>query len=320
MRQHCEPNSHDRRKNAIAIPAGPSAQADTQPAMGRGSAPFEAMSAYRQLAEPAEAGSRAADNVTALGEMTRGIAHDFRNVLSMLMSGLNIAEANTDDPAKLKLAFAAIHEGVARGLKMSNRLLAFARQQEPKPAINDINGLLTALKPFLGYGAGPGIRIVLELAPNLPKCLVAPSQLNATILNLVVNARDAMPDGGAIRISTRAVSRRTGDADRDYVRVRVRDKGAGMSRNVLAHIFDPFFTTKGDLGNGLGLPQVLASMRQVGGDVRVHSIIGKGTTVDLLFPIHQEPPAVAPDDWRQLDQWADEGGAIVAPPTRHAGS
>lgn len=266
--------------------------------------------------DSAEGSARAVDNITALGEMTRGIAHDFRNVLCMLNSGLNIAEASTGDPANLKLAFAAMQEGIARGLKMTNRLLDFARQQELEPGTDDINALLSALKTFLGYGAGPGIRVMLDLAPGLPRCLVDPPQLNAAILNLIVNARDAMPDGGIIRISTTLAHRR-GD-NRDYVRVRVRDNGAGMPPDVLARVFDPFFTTKGDRGTGLGVPQVQALMRQVNGFVTVRSTAGKGTSFDLFFPVPPEMPAVAPELARQIDRWADEGGAIAPLPIRRS--
>jgi signal transduction histidine kinase len=252
----------------------------------------------------------AADNISALGEMTRGIAHDFRNVLAMLASGLNIAEANADEPEKLKLALAAIHEGVARGLKITNRLLAFARRQELAPGVDDINALLTALKPLLSYGAGPDTRLVLDLAPDLPRCMVDPPQLNAAILNLVVNARDAMPDGGVIEIST-SLARR-GRAGVAYVRVRVRDHGSGMPPDVLAHIFDPFFTTKGERGTGLGVPQVQGSMKQVGGSVSVRSRPGKGTRFDLYFPALSVPSARADTD-PEIARWADEGGAIAPP-------
>jgi signal transduction histidine kinase len=196
-------------------------------------------------------------------------------------------------------------------VKMTNRLLGFARQQQIKAGPEDVNTLLAALKDFLAYGAGPGIRLVLKLASDLPKCLVDPPQLNAAIVNLVVNARDAMPDGGVIRISTAAVIKgaHAGEAE-DYVRVRVRDNGAGMPPEVTAKIFDPYFTTKGDGGTGLGVPQVQAWMRQVGGYVTVQSKVGKGTAFDLFFPVHQQQPAALPDAWRQLDRWADEGGAI----------
>ncbi|HET9813293.1 MAG TPA: ATP-binding protein [Sphingomicrobium sp.] len=255
--------------------------------------------------------ARAAENITALGEMTRGIAHDFRNVLCMLTSGLNIAQASADDPAQLKLALAAMQEGILRGLRVTNRLLDFARQQQLEPGIDDINSLLAAMKTFLSYGAGPGIRVVLELAPHLPDCLVDPPQLNAAILNLIVNARDAMPDGGVIRISTALVHRRKDGDRRDYVRVRVRDNGAGMPPEVLARIFDPFFTTKGDRGTGLGVPQVRASMQRVHGDVTVRSTPGKGTAFDLFFPTRPRRPSRS-DVGAQLDRWADEGGAVFA--------
>lgn len=267
-----------------------------------------------QPTEAADRSERAAETMTALGEMTRGIAHDFRNVLCMLSSGLNIAEANADDPAKLTLAHAAIRQGVARGLKMTNRLLAFAGHQDVEPGLKQVNTLLADLKTFLSYGAGPGISVVLALAPDLPKCLVDQSRVSAAIFNLIVNARDAMPSGGIIRIGTK-LSRpgRNGDGA-DFVRVRIRDNGGGMPPNVLGRIFEPFFTTKGDHGTGLGIPQVQALMRQVGGEIRVHSIVGKGTTFDLYFPVEEQPSVAAPDNWSQLDRWADEGGAIFVPP------
>jgi len=264
-----------------------------------------------------ESSARAVDKITALGEMTRGIAHDFRNVLCLLNSGLNIAEANTQDSANLQLAFAAMREGIARGLKMTNRLLDFARQHELKPGSDDINALLSALETFLGYGAGPGIRVVLDLAPNLPRCLVDPPQLNAAILNLVVNARDAMPNGGLIRISTILAHRGRGGS-RTYVRLRVRDNGAGMPPDVLAKVFDPFFTTKGDRGTGLGVPQVQALMRQVNGFVTVRSTVAKGTSFDLFFPVPLELLREAPDLAQQIDRWADEGGAIAPLPKPHS--
>jgi signal transduction histidine kinase len=264
--------------------------------------------------QPAERSARAAENITALGEMTRGIAHDFRNVLCMLTSGLNIAEANADDPAKLRLALEAIRAGVARGLKITNHLLEFARQQEFRPHAEDINELLRSLDTFLSYGAGPGIRVVLELLPDLPRCVVDPRQLSAAILNLVVNARDAMPEGGIIRIGTALVHRQSRGHARHYVRVRVRDNGAGMAPDVLAKVFDPFFTTKGADGTGLGIPQVQAMMDKLGGFLTARSSVGKGAQFDLFFPVSQEPRHITPKAWRPIDRWADEGGAIGSPP------
>jgi signal transduction histidine kinase len=252
--------------------------------------------------------AHAVQKISALGEMTGGIAHDFGNILAVIASGLRVAEDNARDSSKRMAALAAANDGVERGQRMISRLLAFARQQELHPGPEDVNALLDKLTMFLKYGAGSEIRVILELAPDLPKCLVDPPQFNAAILNLVVNARDAMPAGGTIRIATSAVVRRQ---NCNYVRVRISDTGAGMSPDVRKRIFDPYFTTKGESGTGLGIPQVQALMRQVGGYLTVNSKVGKGTSFDLFFPVHVEQPATAPDAWRQLDRWADEGGAIL---------
>jgi len=261
---------------------------------------------------PRARSARAVQKISALGEMTGGVAHDFRNVLAVVASGLRIAEQSAGDPAKLAAALTAAHEGVERGLRMISRLLAFAGPQEPKTGLEDVNALLEKLRMFLNYGAGPDIRVILELASDLPNCLVDPPQFNAAVLNLVVNARDAMPEGGVIRISTAGIRGMNLGSPCDYVRVRVRDHGTGMPREVIERIFDPYFTTKGDHGTGLGIPQVHALTQQLGGFVRVDSAVGNGTTFDLFFPVHEERPAVPQDAWRQLDRWADEGGASAA--------
>jgi signal transduction histidine kinase len=247
----------------------------------------------------------------ALGEMTGGIAHDFRNILTIVASGLKVAERSAGDPDKLKSALAAIHEGIERGDRMAFRLLSFASQQDPVARAEDVNTLLRKLETFLKYGAGPGVKIELALAANLPACLVDPPKFNAAILNLVVNARDAMPDGGVIRISTAAVRETNLDDPCDYVRVRVRDRGVGMPHDVIDRIFDPYFTTKGERGTGLGIPQVQALMQQVGGFVRVDSIVGEGTSFDLFFPVQCDRVRPAGEAWREIDQWANEGGAVV---------
>lgn len=253
----------------------------------------------------------AAQKISALGEMTGGIAHDFRNVLCVIASGLHVAESHSSDPQKVDSALAAVRDGIERGMKMTNRLLAFARQQELVAGPEDVNTLLGKLEVFLKYGAGPGIRIALDLASDLPRCLVDPPQFNAAILNLVVNARDAMPDGGTIRINTALIAEKE---HAKFVRLRVSDNGIGMPPDVVRRIFDPYFTTKGDSGTGLGVPQVNALMKRVGGYVTVNSKVGKGTAFDLFFPVHEVEPSLTADAWRQLDRWADEGGAIVPAP------
>ena len=252
-----------------------------------------------------ERSAGAVQRITALGEMTTGIAHDFRNILCVIESGLRLAEDCFDDPEKRGPCLAAAGDGIARGLRMTSRLLAFANRQELAPGPRNVNDL--------EYGAGPGIRLVLRLSPDLPACLIDPPQFNAAILNLVVNARDAMPDGGEIVIDTAPVvgappAGRAADHDL-FVRVRVEDKGQGMPLEVTRRIFDPYFTTKGETGTGLGVPQVCAFMKAAGGYVRVDSRVGEGTAFDLFFPACDQGAPASAGLWRQLDRWVNEGGA-----------
>jgi nitrogen-specific signal transduction histidine kinase len=234
---------------------------------------------------------RAIQRIAALGEMTGGIAHDFRNILTIIQSGLRLAERNLRDPDKLRACIAGAREGVDRGLQLTSQLLAFAKQQELEPRPGNANELLRNLELLLRYSAGLDIRVVLELASDIPECLIDPPQFNAAVLNLVVNARDAMLDGGEVRISTARCESKNSTIGSPppgaYVRVRVKDSGQGMPAEVLQHIFDPLFTTKGEKGTGLGLPQVCAFMRLIGGHIGVASEPGIGTTVDLLFPSAQ---------------------------------
>jgi signal transduction histidine kinase len=241
----------------------------------------------------AELRQSAAQRLAALGEMTGGIAHDFRNILAVIESGLRLAERNVGAPEKVREFIAGAREGVDRGLKLTAQLLTFARQHELSVRPGDVNQLLRELELFLKYGAGPKLRVVMDLSPDLPKCLIDASQFNAAILNLVVNARDAMPEGGEVLIGTDryvAPSGRLAVQAQTCVRVRVKDNGRGMAQETLGRIFDPFFTTKGDQGTGLGLPQVCAFMRLIGGRVDVTSSPGAGTTFDLVFQAAEANP------------------------------
>ena len=237
---------------------------------------------------PAEQRARATQRLAALGEMAGGIAHDFRNLLAIIESGLGLAEKSLEQPEKVRVYIAAARQEIDRGVKLTSQLLAFAKRQELEARPGDVNKLLRNLELLLKYSAGPGIRIELELASDIPNCLIDPPQFDAAVLNLVVNARDAMPHGGEVRISTERWVAETAvsgsPAPGAYVRVCVKDSGQGIPAEVVRKVFDPFFTTKGDKGNGLGLPHVYAFMRRVGGHVSVTSEWGKGTTVDLLFP------------------------------------
>ncbi|MEX2374472.1 MAG: ATP-binding protein [Dehalococcoidia bacterium] len=239
----------------------------------------------------AEADAQAAQWLVALEAITGGLAHDFRNILAVIDSGLRLIASHPEQVDKILSFVDGAREGVTRGMKLTSQLMSVARQPQSSPIAGNVNELLREIERFLSYGAGPGINVILELAPDTPPCLNIPSQFGAAMLNLVMNARDAMPNGGDIRISTERceaqafLSHALGHGV--YVRVRVRDSGKGMSAGVLQRVFDPFFTTKGEKGNGLGLPQVCAFIRRVGGDVTVISELDRGTTFDLLFPAQQ---------------------------------
>jgi signal transduction histidine kinase len=221
--------------------------------------------------------------------MTGGIAHDFRNVLAVIDSALRLMERWPSDPTKASMCIAGARDGVAQGLALTSHLLSFAGHRDADTcAAVDLNLLLKDIELFLRYGAGTQVNVVLDLSADIPHCLIDRSQFKVAILNLVLNARDAMPSGGEIRICTKSWfhAGNTADGPRgNYVRVRVADDGIGMSHQTLEHIFEPFFTTKGEHGTGLGIPQVGAFVRHVGGYVRVSSEIGVGTTFDLFFRV-----------------------------------
>lgn len=228
--------------------------------------------------------SSAAQRINALGELAGGIAHDFRNVLAVISSALHLAERQQGDARKTGEYLTAAQEGVERGFRLTSRLLALAKPHAPDLHPEDPSGLIRELLPFLKYGAGPRVRIRLELEQRPASCLVDPPQFNQAFLNLVVNARDAMPNGGEIVIATEIVPAADGDPGR-FLRIRVSDTGAGMSQETAARIFDPWFTTKGETGTGLGLPQVHRFMALVGGSISVRSAAAIGTTFELRFPI-----------------------------------
>jgi len=257
-------------------------------------------------------GMRAAQRLAALGEMTAGVAHDFRNLLAVIESGLSLAEKNSEHPDKVRTYIASARAGIERGAELTSQLLALAQQRGFEPRAANVNELLRRFEPFLSCGAGSGIRIILELAPDLPKCLVDPSQFDAAILNLVINARDAMPNGGEVRVSTKPLFVKTKNdgplAPGVYVCVRIKDSGQGMSTDVARKVFEPFFTTKGENGTGIGLPHVYTFVRLMGGHVRVASERGIGTTFDLFFPSVDGTGNVY-DAAKALARWETEGGA-----------
>lgn len=242
--------------------------------------------------QAAQQRERATCRLAILGEMTGGIAHDFRNLLAIIGSGLRLAEMKADQPDSVRAYLAAAREGVDRGVELTSQLLAFANYKELDVQARDLNELVESFERFLKYGAGSHIRVRLELGSRIPSCLIDPSLFHAAVLNLVLNARDAMPAGGEIWIVTDRLVETDSAAGQPmpqtYARLRVRDRGCGMPSDVLQKVLDPFFTTKGENGTGMGLAQVHSTMRRAGGHLRIASERGAGTTVDLLFPSTEE--------------------------------
>jgi signal transduction histidine kinase len=268
---------------------------------------------------PRQRSAHALQKLTALGEMTAGLSHELRNILAVINSAINLAERDSGDRAKVGAALVAARGGIQRGLRLTTRLLGFGKPTDQEVHAEDLNALLLGLKPFLVFGAGPGTSLKLELGSGLPNCAVDASRFGTAILNLVVNARDAMPDGGEVRIKTdlvRFLETEETAPNATCVLVRVIDHGQGMPAEVRDRIFDNYFTTKGDIGTGLGVPQVAAFMRASGGCMNVMSEAGAGTSIDLYFPACGSPSLIGTNLWRQLDRWANEGGRHLSPPPR----
>jgi PAS domain S-box-containing protein len=229
----------------------------------------------------------------ALGELTGGIAHDFNNLMTVIAGSTDYLLQRPDLPAAKRTQYlAAIGDTAARAMALTNQLLAFGRRQAIKPEVIAINVRLDALAEVLSRTIGSRFDIRLELAPVLPHVEVDSAQLETALLNVAINARDAMPDGGRLTIATSEVV----EDDRHYVRIAVTDTGTGMPREVLDRAFEPFFTTKAlGKGTGLGLSQIHGFAAQAGGRAEIQSAEGHGTTVSLLLPISDKALNAKPE-------------------------
>jgi signal transduction histidine kinase len=229
-----------------------------------------------------------ARKMEAVGQLTGGIAHDFNNLLTSLLGNLDLAlRRNLDDPTRRMIQVAI--QSAERGAKLTSHLLAFGRRQTLNVRPLNLNELVTDLKDMLASSVTPAISIELALEPDLSAALGDPRQLELALVNLAINARDAMPSGGTLRIETRnvAAADRPQDVALDassYVALVVRDSGTGMSEDVKAHAFEPFFTTKEvGKGSGLGLSMVYGLAKQLGGTVEIDSAPGQGTAVTFYL-------------------------------------
>ncbi|MCX7384429.1 MAG: ATP-binding protein [Alphaproteobacteria bacterium] len=250
--------------------------------------------------ENSETSLRQAQKLQAVGQLAGGIAHDFNNLLTAVVGALDLLR-NRMPPGQdkmLRLVDNAL-QAAERGGKLTAQLLAFSRRQRLLPTPTDLNAAIGALSNLLGSTLGRTVRIQTDLQPGLWPAMVDPGQIEAAVINLAINARDAMPQGGTLTISTRNFTldaASTSLAPGEYIAVRVSDTGTGMPAEVLARVFEPFYTTKGPgRGSGLGLSQVHGLAKQSGGDVRIESELGHGTSVFLFLPRATMEPEAARD-------------------------
>src|SRR3984957_15375909 len=236
----------------------------------------------------------------SLGQLTGGVAHDFNNLLMAVITNLDLAKAQVPGNPKLQRLLDGAIAGAERGATLTKRMLAFARRQELKPEIVDVAELVDNMTEMLMRSLGPTIRIETEFPQGLPPVKADPNQLELAVLNLALNARDAMPLGGELKISSRGQTVEAGEVAHlspgDYVCLSVSDTGCGMDEATLKQAAEPFFTTKGlGKGTGLGLSMIDGLAAQSGGTMRLISQEGQGTTVEVWLPrSHQVKPVSQP--------------------------
>ncbi len=238
-----------------------------------------------------------AQKMETIGQLTGGVAHDFNNLLMAVLGSLNLLKKRLPDDLQAHRLLNNALQGAERGAVLTQRLLAFARRQELKPEAVELPRLMADMNELLARALGPAIEVAIRLPPDLAPVRADANQLELAILNIALNARDAMPGGGTLTILAQNAA--AGDADTpgalgpgDYVRISVTDTGLGMDRETLAKATEPFFTTKGPgKGTGLGLSMVHGLAVQSGGILRLTSAPGEGTIVDLWLPRAEQAPA-----------------------------
>ncbi len=266
----------------------------------------ELEAANRQLAdqiaerEKAEDALRQAQRLEAVGQLTSGVAHDFNNLLTVISGNVEQIRRRTEDPS-LQKRLSMMAEASRRGAQLTAQMLAFSRRQKLEPRPVDLNDTVRSMKDLLQSTIGGSVLILEpELAEDLWPAMIDPTQIELVILNLAINARDAMDVGGTLKIQTaNVVAPEPLTAEQppagQHVMVSVSDDGSGMSDEVLAKVFEPFFTTKAvGKGSGLGLSQVYGLAKQSGGGVKIDTVVGKGTTIRIFLPRADAKP------WKDL--------------------
>lgn len=248
---------------------------------------------------------RSAQKMEAIGRLAGGVAHDFNNILSVILSGAELALDPTSSAESIRTDLRDIHEAGTRAAQLTRQLLAFSRRQVLQPAVVDVNAIVFGLEKMLRRLLGEHVTLVVECPPRLGRVLADAGQLEQVLMNLAVNARDAMPHGGRLEIKTADVELVDGNviaaaegAAGEFVSLAVSDTGVGIDPATRARLFEPFFSTKASgKGTGLGLATVWGIVRQSGGQILVRSEPGVGTTFEVLLPRTQErerPSASAP--------------------------
>jgi PAS domain S-box-containing protein len=239
---------------------------------------------------------RRSERLEAIGQLTGGIAHDFNNLLTVVIGNLDrIVSSGRADERTRQLAEVAL-EGAERGARLTEHLLAFARRQRLEPQVLRLDELLPRMEPLYRRAVGEAVELRFTLAPGLWPCRADPGRLETAVLNLILNARDATPEGGRVTVGAANVSVAPREVARlapgDYLVISVRDTGSGMPPEILERAFEPFFSTKAaGKGAGLGLSMVYGFAEQSGGTARIESCPGAGTTVYLYLPRAKEEPA-----------------------------
>jgi two-component system cell cycle sensor histidine kinase/response regulator CckA len=249
-----------------------------------------------------------AQKMESIGRLAGGVAHDFNNMLTAIIGYTELAKAQLPADHPVQHDLNNVHDAARRSAALTRQLLAFARKQVISPRAVDLNELIQRMDAMLTRLLGEDIQLNTRLDPNLAAVLIDPGQFEQVLMNLVVNARDAMPEGGTLRIETANASldeawchQHPGTVPGEYGLVRVSDTGSGMSREVMEHLFEPFFTTKASgEGTGLGLATCYGIIKQSGGTIGVSSELGRGTTFDIYVPRYTGEAAVAGEARRAI--------------------
>ena len=275
---------HEGLRFDLTFPGGRLIECRSDPMPGGGF-----VTLYSDLTERRDVESqlRQAQKMEVLGQLTSGVAHDFNNLLTAIIGNAYLLEISEQLSARDRRLAERVSKAADRGATLTARLLAFARRQNLSPQAVEVDGLIEDLADLIEYSIGSAIKLSLDLNARQERVWVDKAQLENALLNLVINARDAMPDGGGLRMETHL------DSELDTVRIDVSDTGQGMDEGTLERIFEPFFTTKG-LGSGLGLSIVYGFVMQSGGSIVARSDIGRGTTFALSLPLSRA--ATYPDE------------------------